>query len=93
MDWKCIDKGVQGNVRYKVLEGMFQSPCSPTVYDALPPVSRMGRVQLLTPEEPKGEIPCVLHLPGTGDHGFKRRLHIGHDLLQHVRGTVCHLLG
>lgn len=70
----------------------------PRVYDALSKEVRTARAQLLvpigtdlnrSPATTMGDRPpatCVLHLAGTGDHGFQRRLELGFPLLKQVGG-------
>ncbi|GMH45352.1 hypothetical protein BSKO_13309 [Bryopsis sp. KO-2023] len=83
VNWKCIEKGTSQGAKYSILEGKFDSPCSSAVFGMLPQESRVGRVRLLAPEKPTETMACVLHLPGTGDHGFRRRLRLGYPLLKH----------
>jgi Alpha/beta hydrolase domain containing 18 len=69
-----------------------RTPVEGRVYDALPPESRTVHVRLLLPKgRPLEDVPCVLHLPGTGDFGFRRRMQIGSPLLRQVQ-SVYHLL-
>ena len=45
----------------------------------------LGRVHLLVPVDSwPDQTGCVLHLPGTGDQGFGRRMSLGLSLLKHV---------
>ncbi len=62
---------------------MCRTPCYGRVYDALPEESRCAHVQLLRPRGP-WEGDCVVHLAGTGDHGFQRRMQLGAPLLSKV---------
>lgn len=62
--------------QYQILNTSFESPAPVPLYEALPTLSRTAYAQLVLP--PTGfptahNMPCVLHLPGTGDHGFARR--------------------
>ncbi|CAD7697003.1 unnamed protein product [Ostreobium quekettii] len=82
--WTVIRKGTSHGVKFSILEGKFRSPVSAVTWDALPRESQAGRVQLLVPEAPTDSLACVLHLPGTGDQGFSRRLSLGFPLLRHV---------
>ncbi|KAK3273638.1 hypothetical protein CYMTET_18132, partial [Cymbomonas tetramitiformis] len=62
--------------QYQILNTSFESPVPAPLFDALPALSRTAYAQLVLPPVgfPKTHnIPCVLHLPGTGDHGFARR--------------------
>jgi hypothetical protein len=52
------------------------------VYNALPPESRQGRVQLVLPD---GHTCGVVHLAATGDQGWARRLWLGWPMMQQVR--------
>ena len=63
---------------------MCRTPCQGKVYDALPLESRTTYVQLLAPKAVSGQAACVMHLAGTGDHGFERRLRLGAPLLSKV---------
>ncbi len=66
-----------------------RTPCVNRIYDALPPESRVGRVQLLVPGDgaPHTAQPpaCAIHLAATGDQGFGRRLRLAFPLLKQVR--------
>lgn len=61
-----------------------RTPCQGGVYNALPLESRMTYIQLLKPKDHSSNTSCVVHLAGTGDHGFARRLRLGEPLLQKV---------
>ncbi|GBG77924.1 hypothetical protein CBR_g25855 [Chara braunii] len=77
--WKTIF----ADGHFRCQEGVFVTPCDETIRDALPPESRTARVHLLTPVGvPRSELSCVLHLAGTGDHGFARRQRLSRPLLQ-----------
>ena len=67
-----------------------RTPCIERVYNALPPESRQGRVQLLVPD---GHTAGVVHLAATGDHGWKRRLRLGWPLMRQVRQRAGSLKG
>lgn len=58
-----------------------RTPCHGRLYDALPEESRTARVKLLLPKGVSGDIDLVVHLAGTGDHGFERRMHLGFPLI------------
>ena len=45
----------------------------------------MARVKLVMPQGPPSDTDLVVHLAGTGDHGFERRLHLGFPLIKQVR--------
>ena len=68
------------------LFGMLQSrtPCFGRLYDALPEESRTARVKLVVPQGASADTDLVVHLAGTGDHGFERRLHLGFPLIKQV---------
>lgn len=55
------------------------------VYNALPPESRTGRVQLLLPD---GYSAGVVHLAATGDQGWGRRLRLGWPMMQQGVATM-----
>ncbi len=61
-----------------------RTPCFGRLYDALPEESRIARVKLLMPQGPHSKTDLVVHLAGTGDHGFDRRLHLGFPLIKQV---------
>jgi hypothetical protein len=63
------------------------------VYDALPQESRTARVQLLIPNCEERRSGFVLHLAGTGDHYFARRLTLGKPLLAQVGCPMTHYAG
>lgn len=61
-----------------------RTPCTGATYDGLPPESRVARARMLLPQLPgTPPLDCVVHLAGTGDHGFERRLTLGLPLLRH----------
>ena len=47
----------------------------------------MARVKLVMPQGPRSGTDLVVHLAGTGDHGFERRLHLGFPLIKQVTPT------
>ena len=61
-----------------------RTPCFGRLYDALPEKSRIARVKLVKPQGPHTKTDLVVHLAGTGDHGFERRLHLGFPLIKQV---------
>ncbi|GAX77241.1 hypothetical protein CEUSTIGMA_g4688.t1 [Chlamydomonas eustigma] len=89
IDWRELKAGKRDGVPFKLVQGSFRTPCLGRVYDALPPESRMGRIQMLVPEPNTSTSPsdlapsCVLILAATGDQGFNRRLNLGSPLLKH----------
>ena len=62
-----------------------RTPCFGRLYDALPEESRVARVKLVAPQAATPDTDLVVHLAGTGDHGFERRLHLGFPLIKQVR--------
>ena len=66
------------------MPSLCRTPCQGKVYDALPLESRTTYVQLLAPKTGSSQAACVMHLAGTGDHGFERRLRLGAPLLSKV---------
>ncbi|OVA04819.1 Protein of unknown function DUF2048 [Macleaya cordata] len=70
-------------------EGVFRTPCDEQLIDALPPESYNARVAFLTPKAvPPHKMSCVVHLAGTGDHTFERRLRLGGPLLKENIATM-----
>jgi hypothetical protein len=64
---------------------VYRTPCHGRLYDALPEESRTARVRLLQPKGGSdGSRDCVVHLAGTGDHGFERRMNLGFPLIAKV---------
>jgi len=61
-----------------------RTPCKGRVWDALPKESRTTWVQLLTPKVVNEATSCVVHLAGTGDHGYGRRMRMAEPLLAQV---------
>ena len=61
-----------------------RTPCFGRLYDALPVESRTARVKLVLPQGASPDTDLVVHLAGTGDHGFERRLHLGFPLIKQV---------
>ncbi|CAA7407981.1 unnamed protein product [Spirodela intermedia] len=70
-------------------EGVFRTPCSEELMSALPPESLNARVAFLAPKfvQPQ-KMACVVHLAGTGDHSFERRLRLGGPLLKDNIATM-----
>ncbi|PON32867.1 Abhydrolase domain containing [Parasponia andersonii] len=70
-------------------EGVFRTPCDEQLLSALPPESHIARVSFLTPKGvPPQKMACVVHLAGTGDHTFERRLRLGGPLLKENIATM-----
>ncbi|KNA21862.1 hypothetical protein SOVF_039420 isoform B [Spinacia oleracea] len=73
----------------KLREGVFKTPCDDQLLSALPPESHIARVAFLTPKLYNPEkMACVVHLAGTGDHTFERRLRLGGPLLKENIATM-----
>ncbi|KAK6945343.1 Alpha/beta hydrolase domain-containing protein 18 [Dillenia turbinata] len=70
-------------------EGVFRTPCDEQLLSALPPESHIARVAFLMPKfvSPQ-KMACVVHLAGTGDHSFERRLRLGGPLLKENISTM-----
>ncbi|GLI69895.1 hypothetical protein VaNZ11_014551 [Volvox africanus] len=49
LSWRLLERGRRNGTDYLLYEGTFRTPCLQRVFDALPPESRTGRVQLLMP--------------------------------------------
>lgn len=97
LKWTTLESGYRDGVPYELKEASFESPAalgSPALARALPEASRVARARLLTPvfdsfpkrssRNPMGSpsSPALyVHLAGTGDHGFDRRLRLGAPLL------------
>ncbi|TKY53281.1 C4orf29-like protein [Spatholobus suberectus] len=70
-------------------EGVFRTPCDEQLLAALPPESHTARVAFLVPTcVSPHRMACVLHLAGTGDHTFERRLRLGGPLLKENIATM-----
>ncbi|MEW5305050.1 MAG: hypothetical protein WDW36_007615 [Sanguina aurantia] len=93
LPWRLVDRGTRAGVPYSLYESRFK------VYDALSSEVRTAHVQLLVPAgfDPSGNLnatfgqqppSCVLHLAGTGDHGFQRRIELGFPLLKQNISTL-----
>eukprot|EP00249_Psilotum_nudum_P004626 c18128_g1_i1 orf=344-1414(-) len=83
--WKTVWQSRTACLR----EGIFSTPCDQQLRDALPMECHTARVALLTPRyNPLHENACVVHLAGTGDHGFERRLRLGGPLLKDGIATM-----
>uniref|UniRef100_A0A0E0JWS8 Uncharacterized protein n=1 Tax=Oryza punctata TaxID=4537 RepID=A0A0E0JWS8_ORYPU len=83
--WKTIWETKSSCLR----EGVFRTTCDPRLIEALPPESHNARVAFLTPKSVSPEkMACVIHLAGTGDHSFERRLRLGGPLLKDNIATM-----
>ncbi len=81
-----IEAAITGIVQSQALICILASrtPCFGRLYDALPEESRVARVKLVVPQGHPSDTDLVIHLAGTGDHGFERRLHLGFPLIKQV---------
>ncbi|CAI0406737.1 unnamed protein product [Linum tenue] len=70
-------------------EGVFKTPCDEQLISALPPESHTARVAFLAPKlgDPQ-RMACVVHLAGTGDHTYERRLRLAGPLLKENIATM-----
>ena len=102
LDYHCARVALVFQKRFYALSrdlfGVLQSrtPCFGRLYDALPEESRTARVKLVVPQGASADTDLVVHLAGTGDHGFERRLHLGFPLVKQVcppRTTCMSLRG
>ncbi|GMY14147.1 protein ABHD18 [Fagus crenata] len=83
--WKTVWETKNACLR----EGVFRTPCDDQLLNALPPESHNVRVAFLTPKfVPPQKMACVVHLAGTGDHTFERRLRLGGPLLKENIATM-----
>ncbi|KAL4198224.1 hypothetical protein AMTRI_Chr03g139150 [Amborella trichopoda] len=70
-------------------EGIFRTPCDEQLINALPPECYDARVAFLSSKSvPPHKMSCVVHLAGTGDHSFERRLRLGGPLLKENIATM-----
>ncbi|XP_038906354.1 protein ABHD18 [Benincasa hispida] len=84
-----IWRTVWENETARLREGFFRTPCDGQLLAALPPESHNARVAFLMPKSvPTHKISCVVHLAGTGDHTFERRLRLGGPLLKDNIATM-----
>jgi hypothetical protein len=67
-----------------IFQGEFETPYDERMMAALPVQSHRARVQMVQPKNAGRDTSFVLHLAGTGDHGFSRRLKIGLPLVEKV---------
>lgn len=83
--WKTVWETKNACLR----EGVFRTPCDEQLINALPPESYNARVAFLAPKfVPPQKMACVVHLAGTGDHTFERRLRLGGPLLKENIATM-----
>ncbi|KAJ3679033.1 hypothetical protein LUZ60_017044 [Juncus effusus] len=83
--WKTVWE--TNNARLK--EGVFGTTLDQRLVHALPIESRMARIAFLSPKNvPPQKMACVVHLAGTGDHTFERRLRLGAPLLKENVATM-----
>lgn len=84
-NWKTVWETRNACLR----EGSFTTPCHELLLNALPPESHTARVAFLAPKSvPPQKMACVVHLAGTGDHTFERRLRLGGPLLKDNIATM-----
>ncbi|CAN1773057.1 Protein ABHD18 [Linum perenne] len=70
-------------------EGVFRTPCDEQLLSALPPECRTARVAFLAPKSGSPQkMACVVHLAGTGDHTYERRLRLAGPLLKDNIATM-----
>ncbi|XP_074306977.1 uncharacterized protein LOC141642166 [Silene latifolia] len=83
--WKTVWETKTARLR----EGAFTTTCDEQLFTALPPECHIARVAFLTPKVycPQ-KMACVVHLAGTGDHTFERRLRLGGPLLKENIATM-----
>ncbi|KZV44786.1 hypothetical protein F511_28375 [Dorcoceras hygrometricum] len=83
--WKTVWESKTARLR----EGSFRTPCNEQLLSALPPECHNARVAFLSPKfvSPQ-KLACVVHLAGTGDHTFGRRLRLGGPLLKENIATM-----
>eukprot|EP00124_Ichthyophonus_hoferi_P001178 Ihof_evm4s56 gene=Ihof_evmTU4s56 len=79
--WEKIKEGTHNGTAYELLQGVFDTPCCGPIRDMMPSESRLARAQLLRPLY-HNTPDLVIHLAGTGDHGFVRRMRLGYGLLK-----------
>lgn len=85
LEWRLLERGTWRGINFRHFEGTFRTPCVERVYNALPPESRQGRVQLVLPD---GYSAGVVHLAATGDQGWGRRLRLGWPMMQQGVATM-----
>eukprot|EP00123_Amoebidium_parasiticum_P013591 comp22046_c1_seq1/m.32038 comp22046_c1_seq1/g.32038 ORF comp22046_c1_seq1/g.32038 comp22046_c1_seq1/m.32038 type:complete len:381 (-) comp22046_c1_seq1:542-1684(-) len=85
--WERLKEGRHQGVRYELLQGTFDTPMQGDLRVHLPPECLTARVQLLRPvDHPAPDL--AIHLAGTGDHGFFRRMSLGYGLLKDGIGSM-----
>lgn len=83
--WKTVWESRTASLR----EGVFKTPIDEQLLSALPQESHTARVAFLSPKcVPTSRLACVVHLAGTGDHTFERRLRLGGPLLKENIATM-----
>lgn len=83
--WKTVWESQTASLR----EGIFKTPIDEQLLSALPQESHTARVAFLSPKYvPTNRLACVVHLAGTGDHTFERRLRLGGPLLKENIATM-----
>uniref|UniRef100_A0A061RN67 Alpha beta-protein n=1 Tax=Tetraselmis sp. GSL018 TaxID=582737 RepID=A0A061RN67_9CHLO len=89
ISWEKVGEGTVSGIPYERLQGVFETPHEGRLMAVLPRESRVGTVQLLRPKAAGADTAFVLHLAGTGDHGFARRMRIGLPLLEKNIATAA----
>ncbi|KAK7378215.1 hypothetical protein VNO80_03653 [Phaseolus coccineus] len=83
--WRTVWETKNASLR----EGVFRTPCEEQLLGALPPESHTARVAFLMPKSVSpNRMACVIHLAGTGDHTFERRLRLGGPLMKENIATM-----
>ncbi|XVE96057.1 hypothetical protein REPUB_Repub02eG0188600 [Reevesia pubescens] len=83
--WKTVWETQSACLR----EDVFKTLCDEQLLSALPPECHNARVAFLVPKSvPPQKLACVVHLAGTGDHTFERRLRLGGPLLKQNVATM-----
>ncbi|KAK9725728.1 hypothetical protein RND81_05G164800 [Saponaria officinalis] len=83
--WKTVWETKSACLR----EGVFTTTCDEQFLSALPHECHIARVAFLTPKfYSPHQMACVVHLAGTGDHTFERRLRLGGPLLKENIATM-----
>ncbi|KAJ9184724.1 hypothetical protein P3X46_004423 [Hevea brasiliensis] len=83
--WRTVWETQTASLR----EGIFKTPCDEQLLSALPHESHTARVAFLAPKSISPQkMACVVHLAGTGDHSFERRLRLGAPLLKQNIATM-----
>ncbi|XP_039126241.1 protein ABHD18 [Dioscorea cayenensis subsp. rotundata] len=83
--WKTVWETKSACLR----EGVFKTPCDERLLSTLSPENHNARVAFLLPKNvPPQKMACVVHLAGTGDHTFERRLRLGGPLVKENIATM-----